>query len=47
MASDAQMRDALKKAYPSETWKARVKNMSHNQVLAIYKRLVNQKVIKV
>lgn len=43
MASDEQMRDQIKRAYPGSTWIARVDKMSKTQVAAVYQRLLNQK----
>lgn len=39
-------RAALKSAYPGEEWQKKVKSMSDSQVVAIYRRLKGQGVIK-
>lgn len=46
MARDSYMRDKLKEVYPNDAWRAKVNKMSREQILAIYRRLVAQKVIK-
>lgn len=34
-----EMREALLKAYSTDSWKIKVKNMSDNQVIAVFNRL--------
>lgn len=40
--TDAQMREALKKAYPGRKWKLKVNKMSEHEVVAIYLRFKAQ-----
>lgn len=47
MASLPQMRDMLKKAYSGPDWALKVDKMPRKQVLDVFNRLVQQKVIKV
>lgn len=35
-------RELVLKAYPTETWKARVKNMPDSQIIAVFLRLRRQ-----
>lgn len=43
MSDDRQLREQLKKAYPSKQWARRVDNMPTAQVVAVYYRLQNKK----
>lgn len=44
MASDQQMREAIKKAYRNrKSWEAKVNKMPSHQVAAIYNRLLSEK----
>lgn len=48
MASLPQMKDAIKNVYRgSQQWQDKVDKMARPQVLAIYQRFVQQRVIKV
>lgn len=35
-------RELVKQAYPTETWKEKVKNMSDSQIIAVFLRLRRQ-----
>lgn len=41
--SEEQMREAIKKAYPSPKWRARVDGMKSAQVYRIYHSMKNEK----
>ncbi len=45
MVSDQYMREKLKEAYSGKGWAEKVDRMSINQVLAIYRRFVEEKKI--
>ncbi len=45
MANDIE-REKVKRAYSSPNWEEKVDGMSDTQVMAIYKRLLDQKKIK-
>lgn len=41
-----QMRQAIEKVYEGEKWKEKVSKMQDKQVLAIYRRFLDKKMIK-
>ena len=38
-----QMREAIRKVYPGQGWQFKVDQMSDAQVIAVYKRFLNEK----
>ncbi|MDF2800176.1 MAG: hypothetical protein K0S61_79 [Anaerocolumna sp.] len=40
------MREAVKNVYPGDKWRNKVRNMSDNQVIAIYHKFLESKKLK-
>jgi len=41
-----QMRDAIIKVYPNDTWETKVRRMTDRQIIAIYHRFLEEKLIQ-
>ena len=40
-----QMKEEIKKVYPKETWESKIERMTDKQIIAIYHRFLEEKLI--